>query len=123
MAAPEGALTEAAMRERELLIDGHWREAHDRARLEIRDPATGEPVGSTALAGAADVDAAIQAAKRALPGWAATHPDARAAILHRAADLIAARVAEIAELLTREQGKPLADSEKEIRFGVEVIHY
>ena len=111
------------MRERELFIDGHWRPAQAGRRLDIRDPATGELVGSSALAGAADVDAAVAAAKRALPGWAATHPDVRARLLHRAADLIEARLAGIADALTREQGKSVPDSEKEIRFGVEVIRY
>jgi acyl-CoA reductase-like NAD-dependent aldehyde dehydrogenase len=111
------------MRERNLFIDGRWVSAQDGARLNIPDPATGERVGSTALAAADDVDAAVQAAKRALPGWSATHPDARAKILHRAADAIEVRVAEIADLLTREQGKPVPDAEKEIRFGVEVIRY
>jgi acyl-CoA reductase-like NAD-dependent aldehyde dehydrogenase len=111
------------MRERELFIDGRWTPARGGGRLEIHDPATGERVGSTALAEAGDIDDAVRAASRAWPAWAATHPDARAKILHRAADLIETRVAEIADLLTREQGKPVPDSEKEIRFGVEVIRY
>ena len=111
------------MRERELFIDGRWRPAASGRRLDINNPATGEPVGSTAIADAADVDAAVTAAERALPGWAATHADARARILHRAADLILERLPAIAELLTREQGKPIPDAEKEIRFGVEVIRY
>lgn len=51
------------------------------------------------------------------------HADGRAAILHRAADHVEARTEEIAELLTREQGKPLCDSRKEIGFGVQVIRY
>ena len=54
------------MRERELFIGGAWRPAKSGRRLEIRDPATGERVGSTALADAADVDLAVAAAKRAL---------------------------------------------------------
>jgi succinate-semialdehyde dehydrogenase / glutarate-semialdehyde dehydrogenase len=111
------------MRARDLFIDGRWRPAQSGRRLAINDPATGEPVGSTALADAADIDAAVTAAERAFPAWAATHPDARAKILHRAADLIVERLPEIAELLTREQGKPIPDAEKEIRFGVEVIRY
>jgi len=111
------------MRERELFIDGRWRVAHAGRRIEIRDPATGERVGSSALAGGADVDLAVAAAAGALPRWAATHPDARARILHRAADLILERLPAIADLLTREQGKPLVDAEKEIRFGVDVIRY
>ncbi len=111
------------MRERDLFIGGAWRAAASGGRREIHDPATGERVGSTAIAGAADVDAAVEAAARALPNWAATHADARAHVLHRAADLIEERLPGIAELLTREQGKPIPDAEKEIRFGVEVIRY
>ncbi|MEJ5815577.1 aldehyde dehydrogenase family protein, partial [Salmonella enterica] len=82
-----------------------------------------EIVGTSALAGPADVDLAVAAAARAAPGWAALHADARAAILHRAALLIEQRIEAIAELLTREQGKPIPDSRKEIAFGVEVIRY
>ena len=111
------------MNERDLFIDGRWRPAASGRRLVINDPANGERVGSTAIADAADVDAAVAAAELALPGWAATHADARARILHRAADLIVERLPAIAELLTREQGKPIPDAEKEIRFGVEVIRY
>jgi acyl-CoA reductase-like NAD-dependent aldehyde dehydrogenase len=110
-------------RDRQLYIDGAWRPAASGARLEIRDPATREPLGSTAVAGTADVGLAVSAAKRALPLWAASHPDERARVLSRAAGLIEQRLPEIADLLTREQGKPIPDSEKEIRFGIEVIRY
>jgi succinate-semialdehyde dehydrogenase / glutarate-semialdehyde dehydrogenase len=111
------------MRERDLFIDGRWQPAKGGRRFAINDPATGEPVGSTAVADAQDINAAVSAAERAFPGWAATHPDARARILHRAAHLIAERLPAIADLLTREQGKPIPDAEKEIRFGVEVVRY
>jgi succinate-semialdehyde dehydrogenase / glutarate-semialdehyde dehydrogenase len=111
------------MHERHLFIDGRWRAAQNGRRLAINDPAIGEPVGLTALAAAADIDAAVNAAERAFPGWAATHLDARARVLHRAADLILERLPALAELLTREQGKPIPDAEKELRFGVEVIRY
>lgn len=111
------------MTRRGLLIDGGWRAAADGGERTVPDPATGDPVGVSAIATAADVDAAVEAAARAAAGWAATHPDERAGILHRAADLIDGRLDEIALLLTREQGKPLPDSVKEIRFGTEVLHY
>jgi succinate-semialdehyde dehydrogenase/glutarate-semialdehyde dehydrogenase len=111
------------MRDRDLFIDGAWRPSSAGRRLEIKDPATGAFVGTTSLANAADVDAAVTAAERAFPTWADLHPDERASIMRRAADLIEQRAPAIADLLTREQGKPLVDSEKEIRFGVEVIRY
>jgi succinate-semialdehyde dehydrogenase / glutarate-semialdehyde dehydrogenase len=111
------------MHDRELFIDGRWRAAREGRRATIADPATGEPVGSTAIADIKDVDDAVAAAKRALPLWAETHADDRARLLHRAADLIVERLDAIADLLTREQGKPVPDAVKEIRFGVDVIRY
>jgi succinate-semialdehyde dehydrogenase/glutarate-semialdehyde dehydrogenase len=109
--------------DRDLYIDGTWQAAAAGERLEIRDPATREPVGSTALAGSADVDRAVSAARRAQAGWGKTHADERAAILHRAADLIEARTDAIALMLTREQGKPIPDAVKEIGFGLRVLRY
>jgi acyl-CoA reductase-like NAD-dependent aldehyde dehydrogenase len=108
------------MTERGLLIGGAWRGTPIR---EIRDPATGELIGRAAIAGPGDVDAAVAAASAAAPGWAATHPDERCAILRRAADLIDHHLDELALLLTREQGKPVPDSAKEIAFGAEVLRY
>ncbi|MET0169222.1 MAG: aldehyde dehydrogenase family protein [Aliihoeflea sp.] len=109
--------------DRKLFIDGHWVDAIDARRLDINDPATGDRVGSSSLAGPNDVDRAVGAAKRALVSWGATHADERAKILHRAADLIEERVDAIADTLTREQGKPIPDSKKEILFGCTVIRY
>ena len=109
--------------ERKLYIDGAWIDAAEGNRIVVNDPATGEEVGSSSLADRKDVDRAVDAAEKALPLWAETHPDQRARILHRAADLITERVEAIADTLTREQGKPVPDSKKEILFGVEVIRF
>ncbi|MGN6468075.1 MAG: aldehyde dehydrogenase family protein [Rhizobiaceae bacterium] len=109
--------------ERKLFIDGSWVDAAQGGRASIPDPATGDLVGTSSIAGRADVDLAVAAATRALPGWSGMHPDERARIMHRAADLIEQRVEAVAELLTREQGKPIPDARKEILFGVEVIRY
>src|SRR5262245_36953826 len=111
------------MMRRELFLDGKWQPASDGRRVDISDPATGEPVGSSALASGRDVDLAVAAAARALPAWSAVHADERAKVLHRAADLVVERVDAIAETLTREQGKPIPDSRKEILFGIEVIRF
>ena len=111
------------MTARRLFIGGTWVPAIDGAEITVHDPATGETVGRSALATAADVDAAVEAATVAQPGWAALPSGERARILHRAAELITDRIADIAELLTREQGKPVPDSVKEIAFASEVFHY
>lgn len=109
--------------DRKLFIDGQWVDAIDARRLDINDPATGDRVGSSSLASPNDVDRAVTAATRALVSWGAVHADERAKILHRAADLIEERVDAIADTLTREQGKPIPDSKKEILFGCTVIRY
>jgi succinate-semialdehyde dehydrogenase / glutarate-semialdehyde dehydrogenase len=106
-----------------LFVGGEWRDAASGRWVEINDPASGELVGRAALGGREDARAALEAAQAAFSGWAATSADERAAILHRAASLVRERLDEIARVLTLEQGKPLADSRKEIAFGVEVIDY
>lgn len=111
------------MIERELLIDGAWSPSAGGARRDVLDPATGELVGRSAIADVADVERAVAAAERARPAWEAMHPDERARILLRGADLVERHVDEIADLLTREQGKPLDGSAKEILFGVDVLRY
>jgi succinate-semialdehyde dehydrogenase / glutarate-semialdehyde dehydrogenase len=109
--------------DRQLYIDGCWVDAIGGGTAVIHDPATGTAVGTSAIATAADVNFAVAAATRAFPAWAALHADKRAQIMHRAADLIAEGIDAIADVLTREQGKPVPDSKKEIAFGIEVIRY
>lgn len=111
------------MSERGLYSGGVWHPALSGETVLVRDPATGETVGSTAVAGAADVDAAVRRAVPAQREWAAMPSGERARILRRAADLIDERIDDIARLLTLEQGKPLADSRKEIAFAAVVLRY
>ena len=109
--------------DRGLFIDGEWQFPEGLERFEIADPATGAPVGATLLADEATVDRAVAAAHKAAPAMAALHADERAAILERAAALVEARAEDMAIMLTREQGKPVADNRKEILFGARVLRY
>jgi len=109
--------------ERLLYIGGEWRPARDRATEPVIEPAMLEPFGTTAVAGAADLDDAVAAARGAGRAWSEAAADARAHVLRAAGDLIEQRVDEIALLLTREQGKPLPDAGKEIRFAADVFRY
>ncbi len=109
--------------DRGIFIDGRWQKPKGLERFDIRDPATGETVGSTLLADGATVDLAVSAAEKAVPALARLSGDERAALLNRAADAVEARVEEMALLLTREQGKPVADNRKEILFGAKVLRY
>ncbi|MCC2976550.1 aldehyde dehydrogenase family protein [Sphingomonas sp. PL-96] len=90
-----------------LLIDGAWTQAAGGGTLPTVDPATNAEIGRIADAGEGDVDSAVLAARRALPGWKATTPAQRARILWAIADLLEARIDELAELETLDQGKPL----------------
>ncbi|WP_426764549.1 aldehyde dehydrogenase family protein [Pseudarthrobacter sp. 1G09] len=73
----------------------------------ILDPATGAAVGEAPVHGVADLDAAITAAATAQPAWAAVGHEARSAVLLKAADAVERSAEELAQLLSREQGKPL----------------
>ncbi|RMH51014.1 MAG: NAD-dependent succinate-semialdehyde dehydrogenase [Alphaproteobacteria bacterium] len=96
-----------------LCIAGQWRASADGATRPVIDPATEEPLGSIAMATAADIDAALAAAERGFARWRRTGPWERGAILRRAADLIRARTEEIATLMSLETGKPLAEARAE----------
>ena len=74
---------------------------------DVFDPATGELIGKAPVESVADLEAAIDKAEAAQKSWAALSDDERRAYLHRAADAIEASSEALAELLSREQGKPL----------------
>jgi succinate-semialdehyde dehydrogenase/glutarate-semialdehyde dehydrogenase len=111
------------MTDRGLYLGGAWVASESGQIVNVTDPATGELIGATAVATAKDVDRAVDAAIPAQRAWAARPAGERAALMHRGAALIRERITEIAELLTREQGKPVPDSLKEIAFGADVIDY
>ncbi|MDA3624098.1 aldehyde dehydrogenase [Saccharopolyspora sp. WRP15-2] len=89
-------------------IGGGFRVAHSAARIPVINPATEEPFASVVDGDAADIDAAVRAADAAAERWAATAPAERAEHLRRLADAYEARVDEIAELVTRQNGTPIS---------------
>ncbi len=90
---------------------------------EVTNPATGEVVRHVPLGNAADVDAAVQAAAAALPGWRAQPPLRRARILMRFRDLMEAHKPELAKIITQEHGKTLTDAAGEVTRGIEVVEF
>ncbi|MED5508376.1 MAG: aldehyde dehydrogenase family protein, partial [Planctomycetota bacterium] len=98
-------------------IGGHWVESDDGATLVVRDPADDTVVGEVPLCGAAETRRAIAAAAASLPGLQATEPATRAERVSVLSRLMDERRVELAALLTREQGKPLAESEGEIDYA------
>jgi succinate-semialdehyde dehydrogenase/glutarate-semialdehyde dehydrogenase len=106
-----------------LLIDGRWVEGEAAPELAVIDPATGKALATFRGASSAQVDAAIAAAARSFPAWAATPAVERSAILRGAAALMRARADEIARLMTLEQGKPLAESRSEVLSTCEIFEW
>jgi succinate-semialdehyde dehydrogenase / glutarate-semialdehyde dehydrogenase len=106
-----------------LLIDGEWRPARSGETLAIVNPATEETIGSVARASQADLDEALDAAKRAFPVWRAVSPLVRSDIMRKAAGLLRSRAEAIAAIMTAEQGKPLAEAKIEINASAEIIEW
>ncbi|MFI9770051.1 aldehyde dehydrogenase family protein [Streptomyces sp. NPDC052415] len=92
-------------------IDGAWHPAADRGVIDVVNPADEQIIAQVPTATAEDVDKAVQAARSALAGWAATSPADRAERLAALRDVLAARKDEIAETVTAELGSPLAFSQ------------
>ncbi|MFI7502033.1 aldehyde dehydrogenase family protein [Streptomyces sp. NPDC049687] len=89
-----------------IYLDGGWRPAASQDVIEVVDPADEQVIARVPAGDAEDVDAAVRAARAALPGWAATPPTERAARLGALRDVLAARKDEIAETVTAELGSP-----------------
>jgi acyl-CoA reductase-like NAD-dependent aldehyde dehydrogenase len=94
-------------------IGGDWLEAVNGGTWELVNPATEETIDLIPFGDAADAEAALEAASRALGAWSASTAYERGAILDRAADLIEARASDFALITTEESGKPLAQSKAE----------
>jgi malonate-semialdehyde dehydrogenase (acetylating) / methylmalonate-semialdehyde dehydrogenase len=90
---------------------------------DVYDPALGVVQAHVALGDAALLDEAVANAKAAQPGWAATNPQRRARVMFRFKELIEHHMDELAELLSREHGKVIADSKGDIQRGLEVVEF
>lgn len=121
--APPAPLTEARQLPTDLFIDGAWRAGEGGARLDVIDPATGHSFAQVAAGTTADCMAAVAAADRAAPGWAATPPRRRSEILARAFQLMTERAEAFAELIVRENGKCLADARGEVAYAAEFFRW
>lgn len=102
-------------------IDGRWLE--DGPRYPVRNPADGTLITEVAKAGVAETDQAIAAAQRALPAWRGLTAKARSQPLRRWAELMLAHQRELAELLSREQGKPLAEAMGEVVYAASFLEW
>lgn len=103
-------------------IDGQWRQPADGVFFDSADPATGEKIASVAQGSAADIELAVQAARRALPNWQRLTPHQRARYLYALARAIQRHSRRLAVLETIDNGKPIRES-RDIDIPLVVRHF
>ncbi len=106
-----------------LYVNGAFITETEGEPITVEDPAHGVPIATVPAASDDLLQEAIAAAERAFPAWARTPAKERAGLLWKAAGLMRERQEELARLLTREQGKPLAESRGEIAISAEYLEW
>jgi aldehyde dehydrogenase (NAD+) len=106
------------------LVDGEWKQASTAQTFEDVNPAnTREVIGNFPQSSREDGRAAIDAAERAREKWSRTPPPLRGKILFKAAEILEQQKEELARILTREEGKPLAESRAEVNRAVDIFRF
>ncbi|VGP09337.1 Succinate-semialdehyde dehydrogenase [NADP(+)] GabD [Klebsiella quasipneumoniae subsp. similipneumoniae] len=105
------------------LIAGSWRDAADGTTLAVSNPSTGATLGQIPNMGRAEAQQAVDAAAAALPAWRALTAAQRAALLKNWHRLILENKTALAQIMTAEQGKPLAEAEGEIAYAASFIEW
>ncbi|WP_246186900.1 NAD-dependent succinate-semialdehyde dehydrogenase [Microlunatus speluncae] len=108
---------------RDSFIDGEWRPAGDGRRYPVHNPADGSVITEFAAATTEDCLAAVEAAERAFPAWAARAPRDRSEILRSAFELMTAEAETMAELIIAENGKAYADAKAEATYAIEFFRW
>ena len=104
-------------------IDGQWTASDSGDTFDVLDPATGNVIAKVAKCGTAETRRAIEAAETAQVSWRATPVKERAALLRRWFDLMMEAQEDLAQILTAEQGKPLAEARAEIAYGANYVEW
>ncbi|RFP12785.1 MULTISPECIES: NAD-dependent succinate-semialdehyde dehydrogenase [unclassified Duganella] len=116
-------LKDPSLLRQQAYINGEWADADNGATLAVTNPATGEQLGTVPLMGTAETRRAIAAANAAWPAWRKKSAKERAVILRKWNDLILENTEDLAQLMTAEQGKPLAESRGEVAYGASFIEW
>jgi malonate-semialdehyde dehydrogenase (acetylating)/methylmalonate-semialdehyde dehydrogenase len=106
-----------------MLVGGRWEVGRSDRFGEVFNPSTGRAIARVPLGTAGDVDRAVASAAGALPDWAGTPAVERARVLFRFRERLVERADELAELVTRENGKTLAESRASVQPGVEMVEF
>ena len=116
-------LKDSALLRQQCYIDGAWVGADSGATIAVKNPATGDAIGSIPKMGAAETRRAIIAANAALPGWRAKTAAERGKLLRRWSELMLENQADLALIMTSEQGKPLAEARGEIAYAASYLEW
>ena len=116
-------LSDQALLKTRAYIDGHWADADSGETLPVVNPATGETIAEVAQCGTAETRRANEAAEKAQLEWRKRSAKDRAAILRKWFNLMMASQEDLAQILTAEQGKPLAEARGEIAYGASYIEW
>ena len=104
-----------------IYIDGAWRPAASGEEFEVLNPADGAPIARVSAGGAEDAKAAIAAADAAFPAWSSRTAYERSEILYKAWHILTGRQEELAQTLTREQGKPIRAARTEVKYAADFV--
>ena len=116
-------LKDPSLLRQQAYIDGAWCDASEGRTVEVRNPATGETLGTVPHMGAQETRRAIEAANAAWPDWRRRTAHERARILRKWNDLMLENADDLAALMTAEQGKPLAEAKGEIAYAASFLEW
>ncbi len=104
-------------------IGGEWLRPAQLASTDVHNPSLGEVIARTPVGTASEVNAAVEAAQAAFPGWWETPPMERARVLFRYRELLLRDFDQIAALISREHGKTRGEARGDLQRGLEVVEY
>jgi succinate-semialdehyde dehydrogenase/glutarate-semialdehyde dehydrogenase len=116
-------ISDQGLRKTQAYIDGQWTDSDDGGTFPVTNPATGATIAEVASCGAAETRRAIEAAETAMQEWRRRSAKERAAVLRRWFDLMMESQDDLAQILTAEQGKPLAEARGEVAYGASYIEW
>ncbi len=116
-------IEDASLLRSQCFISGQWKSARSGAVITVTNPADESVLGSVPDLDREEIDGAIAAANDALPAWRARTAGERATLLRRWYDLVMANQADLAAIMTAEQGKPLSESSGEIAYAASFVEW
>jgi succinate-semialdehyde dehydrogenase/glutarate-semialdehyde dehydrogenase len=116
-------ISDQGLLKQQAYIDGQWADSDDGSTFPVTNPATGATIAEVASCGSAETRRAIEAAETAMQEWRRRSAKERAAVLRRWFDLMMESQEDLAQILTAEQGKPLAEARGEVAYGASYIEW